>query len=57
MEHQKIEVMDRAKTARPILPQHDAEDLTQGGQQAKICLGEQVYTLRITKQHKLLLTK
>ncbi|MEM7508376.1 MAG: hemin uptake protein HemP [Pseudomonadota bacterium] len=49
--------MDRAKTARPILPQHDAEDLTQGGQQAKICLGEQVYTLRITKQHKLLLTK
>lgn len=39
------------------LPQHDAETLTAGGNQALIVLGEQVYHLRITRAGKLILTK
>ncbi|SFE29391.1 hemin uptake protein HemP [Roseivivax sediminis] len=39
------------------VPQHDAEILTGGGQLAQIRLGEQIYTLRITRQGKLILTK
>lgn len=39
------------------LPHHDAEQLTNGGHQAYIHLNNQIYTLRITKQGKLLLTK
>lgn len=39
------------------VPQHDAEALTGGGPLAQIRLGEQVYTLRITRQGKLILTK
>lgn len=39
------------------LPLHDAQDLTEGGQQAQILLHDQIYTLRITRQGKLLLTK
>lgn len=39
------------------LPRHDAERLTKGGKMAEIRLGEQIYTLRITRQGKLLLTK
>lgn len=38
-------------------PRHDAEELTSGGPTAEIHLGEQVYTLRITRAGKLLLTK
>lgn len=41
----------------PTLPAHDARRLTQGGQVAQICLDGQVYTLRITRQGKLILTK
>jgi hemin uptake protein HemP len=41
--------------ARP--PVHRAEDLTAGGQTARILLGDQVYQLRITKLGKLILTK
>ncbi len=38
-------------------PLHDAVDLTHGGVQARIRLGEQIYTLRITRAGKLILTK
>ena len=38
-------------------PMHFAEDLTKGGIRAEIILGEQIYTLRITRSGKLILTK
>ena len=39
------------------LPLHDARDLTQGGSVAQIVLNKQLYTLRITRLGKLILTK
>lgn len=39
------------------LPTHDARDLTEGGTLAQIRLDDQLYTLRITRQGKLILTK
>lgn len=39
------------------LPVHDAEALTKGGAQARIVLHGQVYSLRITRAGKLILTK
>jgi len=39
------------------IPHHAARDLTQGGTQARIELDGQVYTLRITRAGKLILTK
>lgn len=39
------------------LPIHRAEELTAGGNLASIVLGNQVYTLRITRAGKLILTK
>lgn len=36
---------------------HDARDLTAGDSTAQIVLDEQVYTLRITRAGKLILTK
>ncbi|WP_146344536.1 hemin uptake protein HemP [Phaeobacter marinintestinus] len=44
-------------SAVPVLPAHRAEDLTNGGNLAQIELGDQVYTLRITRAGKLILTK
>lgn len=38
-------------------PSHDALDLTAGGLTAQIRLHDQAYTLRITRQGKLILTK
>lgn len=38
-------------------PAHDARNLTQGGNLAQIGLDGQIYTLRITRQGKLILTK
>lgn len=38
-------------------PAYFANDLTQNGQTAFICLHDQVYTLRITRAGKLILTK
>ena len=38
-------------------PAHKATDLTDGGTTAQISLGDQVYTLRITRAQKLILTK
>lgn len=40
-----------------VLPTYDANDLTKGGGLAKIQLDEQLYTLRITRAGKLILTK
>ncbi len=39
------------------LPTYRAEDLCAGGAEARILLGDQFYTLRITKAGKLILTK
>lgn len=39
------------------LPAYDARDLTEGGVTARIVLDGQVYTLRITRAGKLILTK
>lgn len=39
------------------LPLYDATDLTQGGELARIKLRDQIYTLRITRAGKLILTK
>jgi len=56
-----METVDQANlggTADPApLPRHHATDLTQGGDTAQIELAGQVYTLRITRQGKLILTK
>ena len=38
-------------------PRYDALDLVKSGNLAEITLGDQVYTLRITRAGKLLLTK
>ena len=39
------------------VPLHDARDLTKGGSVAQIVLNKQLYTLRITRLGKLILTK
>ena len=39
------------------LPVYEATDLTQGGDLARIKLEDQLYTLRITRAGKLILTK
>ncbi len=39
------------------LPLYDATELTKGGELAKIKLDDKLYTLRITRTGKLLLTK
>lgn len=46
-------------TSHPLarLPQHDATQLTRGGNQALIMLDDQIYQLRITRAGKLILTK
>lgn len=41
----------------PTLPTYAARDLTEGGDLAQIVLDQQVYTLRITRAGKLILTK
>ncbi|NUB46264.1 hemin uptake protein HemP [Fertoebacter nigrum] len=39
------------------IPVHDATRLTEGGTQARIVLNGQIYSLRITRAGKLILTK
>lgn len=39
------------------VPKHVAQVLTEGGDLAQIVLNEQIYTLRITRAGKLILTK
>ena len=41
----------------PSIPAYDATDIIGSGGQAQIILGDQVYTLRITRAGKLILTK
>ena len=48
---------DRATEHDAPPPRHEAEALTHGGRKATIALHDQLYTLHITKQGKLLLTK
>ncbi|MBQ2262619.1 MAG: hemin uptake protein HemP [Loktanella sp.] len=45
------------KPQQSSFPAHDAAQLTEGGDQAHIVLNDQVYTLRITRAGKLILTK
>lgn len=45
------------REAEPTRPEHEAQELTRGGREALIRFRGQVYTLRITRQGKLLLTK
>lgn len=45
------------QTPPTSLPTYAAQDLTEGGDLAQIVLGEQIYTLRITRAGKLILTK
>ena len=49
----------REITYRPkdALPVYEATDLTKGGDLAQIKLQDQLYTLRITRAGKLILTK
>jgi hemin uptake protein HemP len=46
-----------AETITGAPPNHDARSLTKGGSLAQISLDGQVYTLRITRAEKLILTK
>ena len=49
---------DIAAAAQPeTYPTYHAEDLTHGGVQARILLNGQIYSLRITRAGKLILTK
>ena len=48
---------DVAQPVTKKLPTYQAEELTQGGQEAQIVLSEQIYNLRITRSGKLILTK
>ncbi|WP_341365556.1 hemin uptake protein HemP [Yoonia sp. BS5-3] len=45
------------KPIADTLPTYLANDLTKEGDQAHIVLGDQTYTLRITRAGKLILTK
>lgn len=49
------ETAHQARLNQP--PMHAARDLTQGGTLAQIDLDGQIYTLRITRAGKLILTK
>lgn len=44
-------------TAPDVTPLYDANTLTAGGRMAHIHLNGQIYSLRITRQGKLILTK
>lgn len=49
-------ITDITRIAEAI-PLHDAVALTEGGREARILLNGMVYSLRITRQGKLILTK
>lgn len=57
MSYQDRPTLTASPTLAPSQPIHLATDLTQGGRLAQIQLGDQLYTLRITKAEKLILTK
>ncbi|KIN72627.1 hemin uptake protein HemP [Sulfitobacter guttiformis] len=47
----------QTKLQVPGMPTYAAGNLTKGGDLAQIVLDDQVYTLRITRANKLILTK
>jgi hemin uptake protein HemP len=47
----------RTRQQTTDLPTYAAQDLTEGGDLARIILDGQTYTLRITRANKLILTK
>lgn len=49
--------VDLASHIQDVTPVHSALNLTEGGVQARIVLNGQVYSLRITRAGKLILTK
>lgn len=51
------EAFSRIPTPTDATPAHDALRLTKGGNLARIILNDQIYSLRITRQGKLILTK
>jgi hemin uptake protein HemP len=53
----QISVAKTMPTSIAEPPAYAAEQLTDGGNQARIVLRDQVYTLRITRAGKLILTK
>ena len=63
MERQEADPATEASLRPPVPkpfgtePCHDARVLTEGGNSARILLGDQVYALRITRAGKLILTK
>lgn len=48
---------DPETPALSAIPMHDVQDLVAGGSLSHIRLNDQIYTLRITRQGKLILTK
>ena len=50
-------IRDPVSTATEVFPTYHAEELTRGGVQARILLNGQIYSLRITRAGKLILTK
>ena len=48
---------DRLSDEAKAVPCYDAQELTRGGALAQIDLQGQIYSLRITRQGKLILTK
>lgn len=54
--HTQTQTRDTQYGVAP-LPVHDAAELTDGGSLAHIRLEDQLYTLRITRAGKLILTK
>ena len=56
MSNMRLNKDGAAQVDTPALPTHTAEALTQGGNQALIVLQDQVYSLRITRAGKLILT-
>jgi hemin uptake protein HemP len=53
----RLEVAPSDQTPTQAIPTFAALDLTRGGDLAHIRLGDQTYTLRITRAGKLILTK
>ncbi|NEY91646.1 hemin uptake protein HemP [Rhodobacteraceae bacterium KMS-5] len=51
------DVFTSAAAFADAIPLHDAAKLTKGGNLARIALNGQIYSLRITRQGKLILTK
>ena len=49
--------VEKTKIPADDFPTYDAVELTKNGNVARIILEKQVYTLRITKSGKLILTK